>query len=152
MPPPERNAVSSQEITNLIHRYAELMDRGDFTGVGQLFANASYGAGDAAVRGAEAVEAMMRGIVVTYDDGTPRTQHVTTNTIIEIDADAATARSCFTVFQNPPGGPIAVVVMGRYHDRFERRGAAWHFAERRVQVDHTADLSRHLRVDPFRGG
>ena len=71
-----------------------------------------------------------------YPDGTPRTKHVTTNLIVEVDDDAGTAtgRSYFTVLQAVPGLPLQPIVAGRYHDRFVRDGVG--VAVRRAAVLH----------------
>ena len=83
---------SDRSIENLIARYAELVDAGDFGGLGELFADGVFGGeGDAVVRGREAVEKIFRAMVRVYEDGTPRTKHVTTNIRIEVDDDAGTA-------------------------------------------------------------
>ena len=82
-----------------------------------------------------------------YDDGTPRTKHVTTNLAINVDEEAgtATARSYFTALQALPDLPLQTIVAGRYHDRFERRDGEWRFVDRRVRTDLVGDVSRHLR-------
>ncbi len=136
------------EISDLIFAYAERMDRGDFAGVGALFEHASYGAADAPpMRGASGVEKILRELVILYEDGTPRTKHVTTNLRIEPgdDKGTASARSYFSVLQGAPGAPLQTIVSGRYHDRFEHTPSGWRFAERRVFMDLVGDLSRHLR-------
>jgi hypothetical protein len=142
-----------QAIANLIHLYAERIDEGDFAGVGRLFADAEYGGAAGGVRGAHAVEALLRGMVRTYDDGTPRTRHVTTNVIIEVDdrGSVAKARSVFTVFQSLPGRGIEPIASGRYHDDFEHAPDGWRFRSRRMLLDHAGDLSRHLRRAPPAG-
>ena len=91
-------------------------------------------------------------MVRLYDDGTPRTKHVTTNLLIEVDAaaGAATCRSYFSVLQGvAPDFPPQVIISGRYHDRFERVDGAWRFADRLIHSDLFGDLSRHLKIDPF---
>ncbi len=136
------------EISDLIFAYAERMDQGDFAGVGALFEHASYGAADAPpLRGASAVGKILGELVILYEDGTPRTKHVTTNLMIALgpNEDTASARSYFSVLQGVPGAPLQTIVSGRYHDRFERTPAGWRFAERRVFMDLVGDLSRHLR-------
>ncbi len=136
------------EISDLIFAYAERMDAGDFAGVGALFEHASYGAADAPpLRGASAVGKILGELVILYEDGTPRTKHVTTNLMIELGPDehTASAHSYFSVLQGVPGAPLQTIVSGRYHDRFERTPAGWRFAERRVFMDLVGDLSRHLR-------
>jgi 3-phenylpropionate/cinnamic acid dioxygenase small subunit len=142
---------SRDEITNLIFSYAERMDLGDFAGVASLFEHATYGVAEGGSSlGTAAVEKALRELVILYDDGTPRTKHVTTNLIVEIDEDAGTAsaRSYFSVLQGVSGTPLQPIVMGRYHDRFERAPSGWRFSERRLFMDQVGDLSRHLRSPP----
>jgi len=135
-------------VENLIARYAELIDAGDFPGLGALFADAVFGGeGDAVVQGHEAVEAIFRAMVVVYEDGTPRTKHVTTNVQVEVDetGTSAESRSYVTVFQSLPELPLQPVVAGRYRDRFACRDGRWRFVERRFTTDLVGDVSRHLR-------
>jgi 3-phenylpropionate/cinnamic acid dioxygenase small subunit len=137
---------SYQVIQNLIARYALLVDTGDFDGVGELLADATFvGSGAPAIGGA-AIAAMLAGTVIRYDDGTPRTQHVTTNIAIDLDGDAATASSYVTVFQSLPDFPLAPIASGRYRDTFTRHNGQWRFAERRVTMPLLGDVSRHLYV------
>ncbi|MBB5773987.1 nuclear transport factor 2 family protein [Nonomuraea jabiensis] len=134
-------------ITNLIAKYAELVDTGDFVGVGKLFADGVFVGSGAPVLGREAVEKMLRDTVILYEDGTPRTHHVTTNLAVDIDEEAGTAaaRSYVTVFQSLPDFPLQPVAAGRYSDRFKRHDGRWRFAERHVRIHLVGDASRHLR-------
>ena len=138
------------QIQNLVHRYAELIDLGDFDALGTLLGTAAVGAGDqpGTLSGAGAVTAMFTATTRRYPDGTPRTKHVTTNAIIEVDDDAGTAtcRSYFTVLQAVDALPLQPIVAGRYHDRFVRDGRTWRFAERRFFIDLVGDVSRHQLV------
>ena len=140
-------ADSVQQIHNLVHRYAELIDLGDFDGLGQLLGDADIGSGEhpGTLRGADAVRAMFTGTTRRYEDGTPRTKHVTTNLIVDVDeaGGTATCRSYFTVLQAVAGLPLQPVVAGRYHDRFARRATVWGFAERRFFIDLVGDVSHH---------
>jgi 3-phenylpropionate/cinnamic acid dioxygenase small subunit len=140
-PPP-----GSRAIENLIATYAELVDSGDFAGLGALLADATFTGSGVPVSGADAIEQMFRTMLIVYDDGTPRTKHVTTNIIIDAaeQAGTAVARSYVTVFQARPGLALQAIMSGRYHDRFQRRDDHWHFTERRVLIDLTGDLSGHL--------
>jgi 3-phenylpropionate/cinnamic acid dioxygenase small subunit len=144
---PADPSSSHRAIGNLITTYAELVDEGDFAGLGTLLAGATFTGGGAPVNGPAAIEKMFRDTVIVYDDGTPRTKHVTTNIAIEVDEEAGTAvaRSYFTALQALPGLALQPIASGRYHDRFERRDGQWRFAERRVRVDLVGDVSRHLR-------
>ncbi|SDX79225.1 3-phenylpropionate/cinnamic acid dioxygenase, small subunit [Amycolatopsis xylanica] len=138
---------SSSAIANLIAAYAELVDDGDFAGVGALLADATFIGSGAGVSGAEAIEEMLRATLITYADGTPRTHHATSNLVVEVDEEGGTAaaRSYVTVFQALPGFPLQAIAAGRYRDRFERHGGRWRFVERQVRISHVGDVSRHLR-------
>ena len=89
-------------ITNLLYRYAELIDAGDYEGIGEHLAHAviSADASDHETRGADAVAAMYHHTTRKYDDGTPLTKHVITNPIVEVADDGltGTCRSYYTVF------------------------------------------------------
>jgi 3-phenylpropionate/cinnamic acid dioxygenase small subunit len=141
---------SRAAIEALLYTYAERIDAGDFAGVGGLFADGEIRAGDdgPAFRGAEAVRDLYAATVVLHADGTPRTQHATTNVVVDVDetAGTATARSRFTVLQQLDDFPLQVIVAGRYVDSFVRAGDRWRFAVRRMYVDLEGDLRRHLRV------
>ncbi len=144
---PADQASSYRAIETLIATYAELVDDGDFAAVGVLLADATFVGGSGSVSGRDAIVKMLVDNVIVYDDGTPRTKHVTTNLAIEVDEAGGTAasRSCFTALQALPDLPLQPIVSGRYYDRFERRNGQWRFVERRVQTDLVGDVSRHLR-------
>jgi hypothetical protein len=139
---------SSTQIANLIARYAELIDSGDFDGVASLLAAAGVGAGDSAslLFGKDAIRDLFTATTRLHPDGTPGTKHVTTNLILEIDEGGrtATARSYWTVLQAVPGLPLQPILAGRYHDRFARGEDGWHFSERRYLIDLVGDLSHHM--------
>jgi hypothetical protein len=82
-----------------------------------------------------------------YPDGTPRTKHVVTNPIIEVDeaAGTATCRSYYTVMQHTDEFPLQPIVAGRYHDRFQRVDGRWRYSFRDYSLmDMVADVSHHL--------
>ena len=139
---------SATELGNLIARYAELIDGGDFDGVARLLDGASVGGADDGplLSGHDAIRRLFASTARLYPDGTPRTKHVTTNLILEIDEDAdrAVARSYWTVFQAVEGLPLQPILAGRYHDRFVRHDGVWGFSERRYLVDLVGDVSRHM--------
>ena len=135
------------QITTLLYRYAECLDSGDFDGAAALFEHAELRLAEhTVVRGSEILP-LWRDLIIVYPDGTPRTKHVVTNPIIDIDEDAgnATCRSYYTVLQQTTDFPLQVVVTGRYHDRFELVEDRWRFAYRDYTlIDQVGDLSRHL--------
>ena len=132
-------------IADLVYAYAEHLDGGDLAGVAALFADASYGRPGGPMRqGAAEVRAALD--VVRLHDGIPRTKHVTTNLVIEVDeaAGSATARSYFTVLQATPRLPLQPILAGRYADRFARVDGLWRFSERLVHIDLVGELGEHL--------
>lgn len=144
------------EIANLIFTYAERIDAGDFEGVASLFARAEITAAgtDLARRGYDEVLAMYADGTRRHPDGTPRTKHVTTNLVIEVDdaTQTASGRSYFTVLQAVPGLlALQPIIAGRYHDRFAREEGSWRFVSRHMVVDLTGDLGQHL-IGPYRPG
>jgi hypothetical protein len=141
----------ADEIRDLLFAYCWHMDRGEFDALGALFAHASVADGTAPdapeVTGADAIATLYRDRCIVYADGTPRTKHVCTNVIVELDADGqhASTRSNFLVEQQLDDFPLQPIVGGRYHDRFERVDDRWRFVERRFFVDLVGDVSRHQR-------
>lgn len=146
--PPSR-ADSRTAIENLYFLYAERIDAGDFDGLAELFARARILGPDGAVSatGRDEVKAMYDASTRLYEDGTPRTQHVTTNLIFEFDADdrGASTRARFTVFQAAPEFPLQPIITGHYEDRFAYdEEIGWHFVERKMRPVLLGDLSHHL--------
>lgn len=142
-------------IENLMYRYAEAIDGGDFDEIGEIF---KYGRmigpdGQVSGEGKDGVKAIYDNSTVVFEDGTPKTQHVTTNLIFDFAADdqSALVRSRFTVFQALPDFPLQPIITGHYADEFaytDERG--WHFVERGMRPVLLGDLSRHLKytLDP----
>ena len=138
---------SATELGNLVSRYAELIDAGDFDGVADLLEGAAVGGAEGPlVGGHDAIRGLFASTARLYPDGTPRTKHVTTNLILDIDEEEhrATARSYWTVLQATEGFALQPILAGRYHDRFARQDGTWRFAERRYLVDLVGDVSAHM--------
>lgn len=142
---------SARQIENLMYTYAERIDSGNLEGVADLFAYGRIVASpeapvETAVDGRDEVLGMYQVSTRLYPCGTPRTKHVTTNIIIEVDDEAGTAsaRSYYTVFQQLDDFPLQPIITGRYHDTFHRTDGEWWFDQRTMLVDQLGDLSRHL--------
>ncbi|MFJ1765163.1 nuclear transport factor 2 family protein [Amycolatopsis sp. NPDC088138] len=135
-------------IENLIYTYASLVDAGDFAAVGSLFASGSFAGSGGVVRGSTGVTRMLQSTVILYDDGTPRTKHVTTNVSISVTGNTAVSQAYFTVLQAVPGFPLQTIAAGCYRDTFTRSSGGWQFTERAVTVDLVGDISHHLRPRP----
>ena len=138
------------EITNLLYRYAELMDSGDLPAVAALFRHARVKAGEQGELLDEAgMLALWRRHVTIHPCGTPRTKHVITNPILEINETAgrATCRSYYTVLQATDTLPLQVIGAGRYHDEFELVLGVWRFSYRDYTLfDLQGDLRDHLNL------
>jgi 3-phenylpropionate/cinnamic acid dioxygenase small subunit len=147
-------ASAYQAICNLLYRYAELIDDGDFEGIAKLFAHARIVTPTGVIESYDGVLAMYVNSTRRYlnerpdgrPHGRPLTQHVISNPIIEIDDLTATARSRFTVLQQTPDLPLQAIIAGRYHDRFDCVDGKWRFSEREMKTD----LSQHLLFDAKR--
>jgi 3-phenylpropionate/cinnamic acid dioxygenase small subunit len=144
-------ADPARAIENLLHTYAERIDAGDLEGVAELFSHGRIQASpdappEQAMAGRDQVLALYQGSTRLYEDGTPHTKHVTTNSIIEVaDQDrSARARSYYTVFQQVDDFPLQPIISGRYHDSFHVVDGRWWFDTRIMLVDLVGDLSRHL--------
>lgn len=139
-------------ITNLLYRYGELVDAGDFEGLGRLLAHAVVrdDSGALELRGAEAVTRLYEHTTRRYPDtGTPKTKHLISNPIVEIDAGARTAksRSQYVVLQQTETLALQPIVTGRYRHTFERADDGWRIASHTFVVDQVGDVSQHLLIE-----
>jgi len=138
-------------VTELLYRYAELIDAGDFDGVGQLLARATFaGTRSASTSGAEAIAKLFAMTTRRYPEhgNTPRTRHLVLNPIVDVEDRTATARSTFCVVQNTEKVPLQPIVVGRYFDSFRCDDDGWYFTARQVDVEMIGDISAHLMFDP----
>ncbi|HEY1826444.1 MAG TPA: nuclear transport factor 2 family protein [Acidimicrobiales bacterium] len=144
--------TSSEAITALIYTYAERIDLGDFAGVGELFEHATLtfeGFGDA-ISGRGEIQRLYERTTRRYDDGTPRTKHVMTNVIVEVDEDEqhAASRSYFTVLQAVPGAlALQPVIAGRYRHRYSQVEGRWRVDAMHIMIDLMGDLAHHMLFD-----
>jgi uncharacterized protein (TIGR02246 family) len=117
------------EIRELLARYCFALDAGDFQAMAALFTpdgvwETAFGTGtgrDGIVRQAESISTGPR----------PRRIHLTTNIVIELDGDTATAQSNWALVQNAPGGP-SIGSGGGYSDRLAKVGGKWYFRHRKI--------------------
>jgi hypothetical protein len=140
-------------ITDLLYRYAELIDAGDFDGVGQLLSRCAIGGrGSPTITGSRAIAELYATTTRRYPGptggaGTPHTRHLVLNPIVDVGDGTASARSTFCVVQCTDAVPLQPVVVGRYYDTFERDDAGWFFVTREMDIELLGDTSGHLLVD-----
>lgn len=135
------------EIAELLYRYAELIDAGDFDGVGELLSRGSF----MGVSGAQNIAKLFAVTTRRYPDheNTPRTRHLVLNPIVDLrDDGTAASRSTFCVLQDTETVPVQPIVVGRYYDSFSRDDGGWYFTDRTVDIQMLGDVSAHLMVDP----
>jgi 3-phenylpropionate/cinnamic acid dioxygenase small subunit len=145
------SANAYEQIRNLLGSYTERMDAGRFADLAELFRDAKMvsASGDVIADGYDAVRQNYERGTQLYD-GSPRTKHITANSVIEVDEDAGTAvaRSAYVVFQGTDALPLQPIITGRYRDNFVRGDdGQWKFSERMFFVDQIGDLSRHLTYE-----
>jgi 3-phenylpropionate/cinnamic acid dioxygenase small subunit len=145
----------AREIENLVYTYAERLDAGDLDGVAALFAHGRIcgmedGPPETVFAGVARVRQMYEMATRLYEDGTPKTKHLTTNVALHVDEDAATAHGSayYCVTQATPELPLQVIVTGRYRDTFHRVDGTWWFDTRTMYVDQVGDTSQHLKFSP----
>ena len=143
-------------IQNLLNRYSDAVDRGDFDGVGEMFLHADVyfpGEEEPAIKAGSGdfgkhLHAWTR---INPETGNPGTRHLCTNPILDFDdATHARCQSYFVVFQAAEGLALQPIITGSYLDRFEKVEGEWRFTERRETVSQTGDLSAHL-LQSFEG-
>lgn len=137
-----------EEILHLINRYAFTIDTGDLEGFASLFEHGELiMEGAAPIAGRQQALEAISGVRI-YEDGTPRTKHVTSNVDLNIDEEAGTAKSerYVTIFQQTEGFPLQPIFSGHYFDDFERVDGSWRFKKRVIRYALVGDLSAHLKA------
>ncbi len=134
-----------QQISDLMFRYAELFDTGQFDEFAALF---EHGQWHKAEPGAAAARQWITDNVRLYD-GLTHTKHVTTNVVVDVDEDAgtATATAYVTIFQALPDFPLQPIFSGRYQDRLTGVTAT----TAPICPDHGMPMARRWKVTRRRG-
>ena len=143
--------TTGDQVRNLLGRYCDLADAGDWDGVGALFAGGRLTSGGAVLaEDADAVAAFYEQGTQRHD-GTPRTKHLVLNTQLEVLDGGRTviARSSYVVLQAVDGAlALQPIIAGRYVDTFEvdpgDDTVPPRWRERAFEVDLTGELVLHL--------
>ena len=142
-------STSAIQICNLLYRYAECMDSGQLVEAAELFRYARVQVQRQHFIDHTALLRLWQQRIKLYPCGTPRTRHVISNPIIDIDeaSGTATIRACYTVLQATEDLPLQPIAAGRYLDEFERVDGVWRFSFRDYsKLDMLGDLKAHLVV------
>ena len=142
---------SEREIENLIAQYTHYLDAADFAGVAELFKYGKIISTGLVADGTANIEQHLTENLQVYPNGTPHTAHLTTNTVMKIDADdqSATACSYMAIFQQDLERefPLQPIIIGRYEDTFARVNGIWWFKERNLVISLLGDYTHHARPD-----
>jgi hypothetical protein len=126
-------------IRDLVLSYADLVGASDVDGVADLFAYGELSAtGNPRVsRGRDEVLETYVATLGPTGSERPHIHNVTTNLLIEVDDEEATAtcRSYFTVVRALSAASLGVSIAGRYEDSFHRIDGIWRFATRHIIID-----------------
>jgi hypothetical protein len=132
------------EISNLVARYAELLNLGRVDDVAALF---EYGQitsenNPNVYEGVDGVTKMYRDSLVQHE-GEIDTLLFTSNLQIELNGETAAGKAYFLAIHKS-ADDVAPVLAGRYHDQFRRIDGTWWFHHRHMFPDLQGDLSTHL--------
>lgn len=128
-----RELIDRECIRDCLFRYARGIDRRDRTLVASAFWPDANLRNDLAGEPYGFLDPMLEWL-----DQFGNTVHSVTNVLIRIEGDAALVESLVDGFHQVIAGPEPthdVVIVARYHDRFERRSGEWRIAHRRVTLD-----------------
>jgi ketosteroid isomerase-like protein len=118
-------------ITRVLAEYCRTCDDGRFDAFGELWADdAVLVIGDEEWSGRAAVV----GEIERRQPPDRRGLHMTSNTVVDGDGDAAHVESDYVFLRMGSSGRLYPSVMGRYVDRLERGGdGRWRFARREIR-------------------
>jgi hypothetical protein len=123
-----------EAIRQLLYTYSFYLDRREYSKLGELLAASTFELDwdtedehTGLIRGREEIE----GFYADHQAERRPSRHVITNAVIEIDPDGRTASaySYLTSIGHPPEPP-AVMLNGRYEDRFEKIDGIWRYTQK----------------------
>jgi uncharacterized protein (TIGR02246 family) len=125
----EQPMSDKDEIRELLATYCFALDADRFEEMAALFTpdgvwETAFGTGS----GRDGIVAQARSIAT---GPRPRRVHLTTNIVIDLDGDTATARSNWALIMNTPDGPT-IGSGGGYSDQLVKVDGQWFFKHRRI--------------------
>ena len=140
--------TAKEEIQSLMNRYSFTIDTGDLDGFASLFEHGEWTMEGAPPNVGKQHLLELLSNVIIYDDGTPRTKHVTASIELDINEQAGTASSqCYvTVFQQTDDFPLQAIFSGHYFDDFECVDGKWRFKKRLIRHQLIGDMTAHIKT------
>ena len=119
-------------IAELLARYADMVDRREWNRLGRIFALE----GTIDFRASGGPHGPFREVLAWLDralDSWPKSLHVISNVIVDLDGDRASSRCYFHVTagrENREGAQYTLTDSGRFIDRLIRTANGWRIVER----------------------
>jgi ketosteroid isomerase-like protein len=125
-----------EAIWRLFMEYKRHLDQRDFRAYASLFTDDAVWAGNLgkAVGPAE-IEVLLIRTLEVYPSDRERTYHLIMNEAIDVDGDAASARSNWGYVTRGPNDEPVFEMLGRYRDDLVRTPDGWRFARRIAYSD-----------------
>jgi len=138
---------AEHEINTLLNEYAYRVDTGDLEGFLELFENGEWSVeGSTVSHGRNELFNNVISNIILYEDGTPKTRHVTANVSLDVDEAAGRAKGqrYVTVLQQTDRLPLQTIFSGHYFDDFVKENGRWRFEKTVVRNPLVGDMSAHL--------
>lgn len=123
-----------KEIREVLVEYGEFLDARDYASYASLFAsNGVWSGGFGTYTGPDAIEAMLEENMGAYPDDYINKEnfHLNTTMVVDVEGDAATARSRYLFFTASEEERPVVALAGRYVDELAREGGQWKILTRK---------------------
>jgi uncharacterized protein (TIGR02246 family) len=118
------------QIRRTFSEYSQRCDDGRFEAWADLFTDdGRFVLSGQVTEGRDSIRNMMAAMMPPGRRG----QHVITNSLIDVDGDAATASTDYLFVRPTSEGPT-IVAAGRYRDQLVRDGDRWRFRERAITM------------------
>jgi hypothetical protein len=134
---PGRLALDYIEIQQVLARYSRGIDRMDRELILSVYWEDAYDSHGVCEGGPEAFADWIGANMTRY----AASNHMLGQSRIDLQGETADCETYFAAFHHErrDEGDAMVIVGGRYHDRFERRGGEWRIHRRRVLFDWMQD-------------
>jgi uncharacterized protein (TIGR02246 family) len=126
-----------QQIRRTLSEYSQRCDDGRFDEWSDLFTDdARFVLMGEVTEGRDAI----RDYMMTVQAEGRRGMHVTTNSLIDVDGDGATATTDY-LFVRPTAEGLGVIAAGRYIDQLVRDDGRWRFQVREITLLTAAEVT-----------